>query len=325
VGVNHKLRCVSYVGIPATELFASPGSGAVRTFESFVNSAGRVEAIWFPFTSRPWLKVWSLSPIKPLLSREVWSPFNYLFSDNIPEPVASLADRIVSGEVALTPSFGTAEYDVTAAGLTATLAYDLWGKSKNLLLYVKPTTLRVTANGYAVITRRADIQRVVAEFASFYLSKLYAYQAQNRFPMNGPVEIRVTGLDDPGDVGVAGAESPVLSALRPRPDHPEWDVAVWLNNLTFPGTPDANQFCAELESWMFSNYSGSYATVRPEWSKGWGYTNDGAWTSTTTITSTIPDAYRAGPGPGWDWAVAILDHYDPNRIFSNAFLDELAT
>jgi hypothetical protein len=126
------------------------------------------------------------------------------------------------------------------------------------------------------------------------------------------------GLDDPGDVGVAGAESPVLSAVRPRPDHPEWDVAVWFDNLTFPGTPDANQFYAELESWMFSNYSGSYATVRPEWSKGWGYTNDGAWTSTTRITSTIPDAFRAGPGPDWDWAVATLDHCDPNRIFSNS-------
>jgi hypothetical protein len=51
------------------------------------------------------------------------------------------------------------------AGLTATASTDLWGRSKNLMLYVKPTTLRETANGYAVHTSRASIQRVVSEFA----------------------------------------------------------------------------------------------------------------------------------------------------------------
>ncbi|HTN82201.1 MAG TPA: cholesterol oxidase substrate-binding domain-containing protein [Sorangium sp.] len=108
VGANQNLRCVSRVDIPATELFASPGSGAARTFQSFVDEAGRAEAIWFPFTSHPWLKVWSVRPTRPLLSRHVVSPYNYPFSDNIPEPISDLADRIVSGEGALTPLFGQA-------------------------------------------------------------------------------------------------------------------------------------------------------------------------------------------------------------------------
>ncbi|XXY44886.1 cholesterol oxidase substrate-binding domain-containing protein [Sorangium sp. So ce269] len=325
VGTNQNLRCVSYVDIPATELFAGPGSGAARTFQSFIEAAGRAEVIWFPFTSHPWLKVWSVRPSKPLLSRHVLTPYNYPFSDNIPELVSDLADRIVSGEGALTPLFGQAGYDAAVVGLTATLGHDLWGKSKNLLLYVKPTTLTVTANGYAVVTSRANIQRVVSEFASVYQSKLDAYRSQGRFPINSPVEIRVTGLDDPSDVDVAGAEAPALSAVRRRPDHPEWDVAVWLDILTFPGTPDADAFYAEMESWIFSNYAGSYATVRPEWSKGWGYTEAGAWTSTTMLTSTIPLEFESGPSPSWSFAIATLDRYDPHRIFTNPFLDALLT
>src|SRR5262245_49257508 len=83
VGANANLRCVSYVDIPASELFAAPDAGVSRTFASFVERTGRVEAIWFPFTVHPWLKVWSVSPTKPLLSREVTSPYNYPFSDNV--------------------------------------------------------------------------------------------------------------------------------------------------------------------------------------------------------------------------------------------------
>jgi FAD/FMN-containing dehydrogenase len=323
VGANSNLRCVSRVNIPASELFAAPEAGASRTFASFVESAGRVEAILFPFTTHPWLKVWSISPTKPLLSRKVTSPYNYSFSNNIPEGLNLLADRIVQGEGALTPLFGQTLYNVTAVGLTASLSWDIWGQSKNLLLYVKPTTLRGTANGYAILTRRSDIQRVVSEFVSFYQSRLAAYQAQDRYPINMAMEIRVTGLDQPGDVGVEDAEAPVLSAIGPRLDHPEWNVAVWVSLLTFPGTAYSDQFYREMETWILQNYSGAYATVRPEWSKGWAYTNDAAWADTTMLSTTIPDIYRAGPGPGWDWAVSMFNAFDPHRVFSNPFLDTL--
>jgi FAD/FMN-containing dehydrogenase len=325
VGANQRLRCRSFINIPTTEMFAAPGAGAQRTFASYIEGAGRIEALWFPFTAHPWLKVWSVQPTKPPSSRPVNRPYNYVFSDSIPAQVSDLADLILSGVGVLTPLFGQAQYDAAALGLTTTASWDLWGWSKNLLLYIRPTTLRVTTNGYVVLTRRGDIQRVVHEFTTYYGQRLAAYQAAGRYPMNGPVEIRVTGLDQPGDVDVPSAGPPALSALRLRPDHPEWDVAVWLNMLTLPGTPWANQFYREVEEWVFANYSGSYAAVRPEWSKGWGYTNDAAWSDPTVLASTVPDAYRAGlaPGDDWDAALATLDVFDPHRIFSNAFLDAL--
>ena len=326
VGTNTRLRCQSRVDISAATLFAAPGSSdGSQTFASFVERTGRVETIWFPFTSNPWLKVWTVSPIRPLISREVTTPYNYVFSDTLPKVASKLISEIETGNGAVTPAFAQTQYALVSAGLIGTDTLDIWGWTKNLQLYIRPTTLRVTANGYVVLTNRANIQRVVSEFAAFYQSLLTAYQAQGSYPVNGSMEIRVTGLDTPDDVEVPSASSPLLSALRPRPDHPECNVGVWLDVLTIPGTPQSDQFYRELETWIFSNYSGSYAMVRPEWSKGWAYTNSSAWADPTVLTSTIPNAYRAGQAAGddWDAGLATLDALDPHRIFTNAFLDTL--
>ncbi|MCA2219283.1 cholesterol oxidase substrate-binding domain-containing protein [Jidongwangia harbinensis] len=322
-GANQQLRCVSTVDIPASELFAAPGSGATRTFASFLEAAGRIEAIWFTFTSRPWLKVWSVAPRRPLTSRPVTGPYNYVFSDNVPEPVSDLADRLLDGAWYLTPTFGQVQYAAAAAGLTATATRDLWGASKNLLLYVKPTTLRETANGYAVLTGRGSVQRVVSEFARFYLDLVAAYRARGLYPVTGQVEIRVGGLDRPEDVGVPGAQLPALSAVRPRGDRPDWDVAVWFDVLTFPTAPGAQPFYRDLEAFFLRQYDGSYAGTRVEWSKGWGYSGTAAWAEPAVVTGTVPASYRQGPDPSWDAALSTLNRYDPHRIFSNAFLDVL--
>lgn len=323
VGANSNLRCQSFTDITAAELFAPPGSSG-RTFASFVEGAGRVEAIWFAFTSSPWLKVWSVSPTKPPSSRAVTSPYNYPFSDNIPIEVNNLATEIIRGNAAAAPAFNQLQYEVSRLGLIATASSDIWGPSKNLLLYVKPTTIRETANGYAVICRRSDIQRVLNDFYEFHSSLLAEHAARGSYPQNMPVEIRVTGVDDPGDLQVAGAQSPVLSALRPQAQHPERDVAVWLDVLTFPGTPDSQAFYREIERWIFANYS-PYAQVRPEWSKGWAYSGQAAWSDPEVIGELLPAAYRDGytGTDDWDWAVAELDRHDPHGVFGNEFLDRL--
>jgi FAD/FMN-containing dehydrogenase len=322
VGANSRLRCQSFVNVAASALFGAPGSSS-QTFDSYLDKSGRVETIWFPFTSAPWLKVWTVTPHKPLFSREVSTPYNYVFADVIPQTLSDLIKEILAGDVAITPTFGQAELDIVATGLLATLTADIWGWAKNLLLYVKPSTLRVTANGYAVLTNRANVQQVINDFTTYYESQVAAYQAEGNYPMNGPVEIRVTGLDTPADVEVTSAKSPQLSALRLRPDQPNWNVAVWFDILTMPGTPYSNQFYRGIEQWMFTNYTGRYATVRPEWSKGWAYTPTATWADPTMLTSTIPNALRIGQsvGDNWDSALAALNTYDPYRVFSNAFLD----
>jgi FAD/FMN-containing dehydrogenase len=323
-GANQRLRCQSFVDIPASELFAAGGSRG-RPVASFLDQSGRMEVIWFPFTSCPWLKVWTVQPVKPLFSRTVTHPFNYPFSDSISQPLSDLVKRIVTrGECNLTPLFGQTQLSIVTAGLALTLSSDLWGWSRNLLQYIRPSTLRVTANGYAVLARRADVQRVIAEFVQFYQNRVDVYRARGEYPMNGPVEIRVTGLDQPADAG-NGAAVPLLSPLRPRADRPDWNIAIYFDILTMPGTPAANRFYREIEQWMLSNYAGSYATVRPEWSKGWAYTDSAAWQDATLIGSTIPAVFSdRQPASGtWDAARAVLNKYDPQRIFSSELLDRL--
>jgi hypothetical protein len=100
---------------------------------------------------------------------------------------------------------------------------------------------------------------------------------------------------------------------------------VWIDLLTFPGTRWANAFYREVEAWILRVFPSRDALVRPEWSKGWAYTELAAWSDPSMLTRTVPDSYRIGypDDDGWDRAVARLDAYDPHRVFTNAFLDGL--
>lgn len=323
-GANQRLQCLSVTSIGASDLFAAPGSAGSNSFTSLLAANGGIEAIWFPFTLTPWIKLWSRQPYWPFLSNVVSSPYNYSFANTVSQQESTYISDIVAGDVSITPTFETTQISVVDAGLITTGTLDLWGWSKNVQLYVQPTTLRVTAAGYAVITARSSVQQVVSDFYNQYSATVAAYQAQGQYPMNGPMEIRVTGLDRPAEAGVPGAVTPLLSSVAPRPDQPGWDTCVWLDMLTIPGTPQANEFYQQMEQWIFGHYTGSYATVRPEWSKGWAYTSAGAWTNTQMLTSTIPAAVSAGQsGDTFAAARAALNSYDPHRIFSNAFLDTL--
>ncbi len=315
---NHNLRCESWTSISGDELFGPPGSGG-RLFADFLAESGRLEAIWYPFTANPWLKVWTVEPNRPFWSRRVDSPYNYAFSDNLSDEATQLVEDIVAGSPGLTPTFGGVMYAATVLGLTFEGGYDIWGASKNLLLYVRPTTLRVTANGYAIVTRRSNVQRVLHEFVQKYDALVETYRDRGEYPINGPMEIRVTGLDHASDVELDGARPAALSAVRPDPDHPDFDVAVWLDLLTLPGTPSAGAFYTELEEWLFDRYNDDEAMCRVEWSKGWGYTVDGPWRSKRTAASRIP----ASIGNGFGRAVVQLQRYDPRGVFRCGFHDVL--
>lgn len=325
VAPNRRLRCVSRTDVTARTLFAPPESAGEHSFAAFVESCGRVETIWFPYTQAPWLKLWSVAPQRPATSRETTTPFNYPFSDEIPEAGSDLVKLLLEGATWATPLYTNVAAESITAGLIATDSADLWGWSKNTQLYVRPTTLRVTANGYAVLTRRANIQEVVSTVFAYLSGTLAAYRAQGRYPVNGPWEVRVTGLDDPADCAVPGAREPILSAVRPRADRPDFDTAVWLDVLTLPGTPDADEFYAGFERFLREEFDGADAAIRPEWSKGWAYGADGAWTDPDFLHAAIPAGVQAGQAApdGWAAALSTLDRLDPHGVYGNAFLDEL--
>ena len=191
---NDRLRCVSTTDVPWTELFAAPGATTARSFQSALDRAGRVEAIWFPFTDRPWLKVWSVAPRRPSTSRLVTAPYNYPFAE-IDDAAAARIKAATIADPSSVRDLGPLSLATVTSGLAATSSADLWGWSKNLMLYVRPQTLRYSANGYAVITSRRRVQAVVHDFTRMYDDVIRREAARGRHPANGPVEIRVSGLD----------------------------------------------------------------------------------------------------------------------------------
>ncbi|MBD2785090.1 FAD-binding protein [Xenorhabdus sp. DI] len=325
-GKNQHLRCESITDISAAELFAfsQDKENNPQTVSHFLDKSGRVEVILFPFTPKPWLKVWSIAPEKPDSSVEVTEPYNYPFSDNISDLVSGILEACLDVEPALTPILGQFQYFYTDL-LLSTSRKDIWGWSKNLLLYVKPTTLRVTANGYAILTRRADIQRVLSVFYTQWRTLLGEFAVDGEFPINGPIEVRVTGLDTSSEVIDKNAVAPGLSPLRPRPDKPEWDVAVWLDILTFPITQYAHQFLRKFEQWLFKEFNGTYAAARVEWSKGWAYSENAAWEDEDIIKNNIPASFNEGQpvDNNWTAVISLLNTYDPHHIFRSPLLEKL--
>lgn len=321
VGLNYNLRCQSDTSITTDELFSLvPGRNALI---NFVNKSGRVQIFRFPFTNKPWLKVCTIEPKNFLLSREVHKPFNYPFYDNIPVEVSDIVGEMIKGAWHLSPLLGATQLAVIAIGLKATLSFDLWGPSKNHLLYVKPTTLRVTVFGFAVSTSRSNVQKVVSRFSEFYDSLVAYYQIQGKYPFNGPYEIRLTSIDK-NNIVSANSVAPTLSPIHPWNDHPEYDIVVWYDVANIPNTPYLSEALAKLEAFLIDEYDGTYASVRPEWSKGWAYTDQSGWSNSTFIRQFIPSTF---PGTtdsdGWNWAVQTLDKYDPDRIFTNPLLTSL--
>lgn len=314
---NYNLRSRSYTDISTRELFAHPSKQTGRSLSKLLDQSGRVGLIWYTYTDRPWVQVWDVTPNKPLFSRRTVGPFNYPFADNLPNSVTSVIAQIISGKYWLAPIFGRTVLTATSAGLTATGARDMWGPSKNFLHFVKPTTLRVSAGSHVVITSRDNVQRVVHEFAEYIEGLLAKYRQRGQYPLNSCVEIRVTGLDDPAEVDVPGAEAPSLSAARPVDGRPELDTAVWLDALNLPGTPHEYELFSEMERWIIDHFS-SYAVVRPEWAKRWATTPAGPWTDDQIFDEFIPQAFSE-----WDWAIETLERYDPHQVFTSPLLRRL--
>ena len=337
---NYNLRCLSITDLPASTIFASPTASdpvPANSFADFLGRLGRVEVIWYPFSDNPWLHTWQVAPTQPSGSIAVSTPFNYPVADVVPDGLQELITSLVDGDPSLTPSVGQMAARVTANGLDGKnwlgisgsypVLRDIWGPSKNSLLYIQATTLRVTANGYAIHLRRSDVQLAVRDLVATYTAMLTTYAARGSYPVNSALELRVTALDNPATVGLAGAESPVISALsQDATDRANgWDVAVWFDVLTIPNTPGSDQFYAELETWLVSRFSGTAGRLLPEWSKGWAYTAaGGAWTSTDFLAhmrSTLSDG-RASSAD-WAWEAATLKGLDAAGLFENPFLTTL--
>jgi hypothetical protein len=305
----------------------------------YLNKCGRVEVIWFPSFSSwgqppppsyPWLHVWTKTDVRPTESTEVVGPYNYPFADTLPDFVVNLLGQILNGLPWLTPRFCDFFASTTRAGLKGETGgknlTDLWGKSKDLLLYIRSTTLRQTANGYAILMKKEQVQMAIFDLTSKYRSMLEEYQSRFQWPINGPIEIRISGLDDPSKMG-GKAECPIISSVSVDPETTKhgWDVALWFDLLTVispDNIPTVFQFYTEFETWLYSKFG---PQVRAEWSKGWAFTADqGGWTN-QEIFKKIRASFTVGRNNEntWKHEVDTLNKYDTDKLFFDPLLETL--
>ena len=336
---NYNLRCQSIFDVPSSTLFASPVGGITPpgSVGDYLNKSGRIEIIWFPSfpgyaPTSPWLKVWTVSPQKPASSVQVHAPYNYGFSDNLPSEITALLKRVLDGSASLTPTLTGMFSSFSALAASLSGVTDIWGPSKNTLLYVRDSTLRVTANGYAVLMQKHQVQQAIADCTAKFSQMLGDYQNRGLWPINAPLEIRVTALDDPSLVRTPSgrlAASPVISGLSVDPvvQQAKWDVACWFDVLTIipDGDPQrAYEFYEEFESWIYAHFEDGFRVV-PEWSKGWAYTADGgAWTNEGIIDAARQTFTDGRPADDtWAWEEETLAKYDSGGLFFDSFLERL--
>ena len=120
-GANQRLRCQSWFDIPATELFAPAGLGRQDVLE--LPQLRRAGSRRSGSRSRPTRGSRCGASRRPsrCFSRQVNSPYNYAFCDNLPQSIFDLSAQIVVGNPAHTPSFGDLNYNIVAAGLVTTV------------------------------------------------------------------------------------------------------------------------------------------------------------------------------------------------------------
>jgi hypothetical protein len=255
---------------------------------------------------------------------------------------------LLSGRIfgpALTPAFGKLMEAISRTGLEVGKLNDLWGEAYTTLVYVRTNTLRVTANGYAVLMHRRNLQLGIAEFVRIYQEIISEFKTRGLYPANGPLEIRVTGLDEPaglqqhnagytatGEVVPATTAqtlpagpftSPSVSAMCTDDDAAlyGYDIALWLDVLSLPGTEGAAEFYAQMEERLLASpvfNERRLAKVRPEWSKGWGYTADkGAWSNVPFLDATKKSL------PHWNDASTAWSTLDVKHVFGNVQLDDI--
>ena len=75
---------------------------------------------------------------------------------------------------------------------------------------------------------------------------------------------------------------------------------------------------------MCSRYQGD-SLIRPEWSKGWGYTSTKAWDNTSYFEQEIPRVHAKGQPESLtiQAATKVLKKYDPKALFTSPLLDRL--
>jgi hypothetical protein len=303
---GYNLRLQSYTNITMNEVFAAPGSSG-PTFQSFLEQTGRVDLTFYPYNDAPWLRVWSVADTQPAGSRAVTGPYNFGFVDGTSKE-SDQVTALIKDDPSSSIFLSQLSQQFIRDGITQSNSADVWGAASDLQRYESGNITRAHAAGFVVHCCRADVQRVLYDFNQKYQTLLNATEADGKYALNMQLEIRVTDID-------RGYIVPNLSPGRPF-DRSSFDTVVYISPSSIVNMPNSMPLFRELELWAYSYYP-SYAGIRAEWSKGWGYTDQAPWQNSEMVSRTIPMTY----GNAWWRAVMTFNKYDPFGIYSSPLLD----
>lgn len=322
-GKNYNLECRNIFEISSNELYAPPENSNAwdTTFSKIVDETGRCDILSFGTENKTWAMVWQNKTNIPLLARPVTSPYNYIFNTEIPVELADLYSEVSGVAGPLVSTFAQKQHFL--ASLLAVPSRHIWGKSKNTLLYVKPETLREHATGYAIITKRSNLQKVVSIVNNIYNSVLTSYRMKKQYPMAGHLQCRVTSTDQSYQ-GLFEVLS--MSPARQVPGFDSHNLVLWLAFTSQRHQPGLYQALSDIESRILNEFpmnttkTDPLGFVRVEWSKGYAHTPDAGWSNQHVLRNVIPYTY---PKDDWNRFVATLARLDKQNIFTNDWLNNL--
>lgn len=277
---------------------------------------GRVEAIWFPFTDRPWVKWWRVLDSAP--THPVRGPYNYPWMNNVPLWASKALAAGLRCCPCFTPMFSRG--NIRMFQCFAPPSKILTGTSRDLLLYYEEDALRFTAAGFGFQITSDQVQSVCNTFWKKYAAMLEAYRARRSFPINQPTEIRLTTTDRTTDLP-PGSRPPALSICRQG--NASADTILWIQCFTM-AMKDTYAFFEELETFYIETFGPQASGIlRPEWSKGWAFTSKGPGTNLNVIRNVIPRLFNQ-PDPNlWERATKTFEKHDAARIYTDPLLDAL--
>ncbi len=270
-----------------------PGEGSIQ---ALVEEHGRVQALWFPFTSTPVVQHFTEEGYVD--GPRVTQPLAVRLSPDLPAAFTGAYTQSLSHLPWLTPLVERAV--LKEMRHLSPPDHEWHGTSGNMLLYVQHDTLRVVSLAYAVHVHRDEVQSTVHALATTFDDMLHQYARAGHHPINSCLEMRVTDVDrsTPGYLSPAAARNGS-------------ERVVWFDVVTTSGTPLAWEFYARFEAWLWERFPDALC---PEWSKAWAVSAAGPWTH-PGILDRVREAVRP--------AVETWDGLDARGVYGSALLDRL--
>lgn len=285
-----------------------------------LDTYGRVEVLWFPFNSNCFAQC--SQRVSAQGNSPVTGPYNYPWMNSVSSTENAGIAAWLHKNPEQTPVFTRGELAIATQNQNGVV---LSGQARDLAIYLKDTTLRVTLAGWALQLPRSEVQGAASAFFTKVQSMLME-AAQDKvspsYPINAAMELRCDTMDESLGLAITYPSPPALAATRSAtPGDAALDTVFWLNVGTITGTPGSDAFYTDLEKWLLDTYA-SY--VRPEWSKAWAFTPAGPWTNQAVLAqyrglyndpSMAPHTLK--------WVNSTLSGYDRAGLFTSPLLAQL--